>query len=60
VTNAAAVELLPRAHRELYPYDKLDEFFANAPVVGFPEAGDTDVVQHQEWLTEWQNIQGGN
>ena len=60
VTNAAAVELLPRAHRELYPYDKLDEFFANAPVVGFPEAGDAEVVQHQEWLTEWQNIQGGN
>jgi spermidine/putrescine-binding protein len=60
VTNADAVKLLPKAHQELYPYDNLDSFFAKAPILGFPDSSNTDLVQHQEWLSEWQNIQGGN
>jgi spermidine/putrescine transport system substrate-binding protein len=59
VTSPEAVKLLPAEQQKLYPYDNLDEFFTRAPVFGFPEKGRSGIVQHEEWLSEWSNIQGG-
>jgi spermidine/putrescine-binding protein len=59
VTSPEAVKLLPASMQKLYPYDNLDDFFKQAPVFGFPDPSKQGVVQHERWLSEWSNIQGG-
>jgi spermidine/putrescine transport system substrate-binding protein len=53
ITRPEAVDLLDEGVRELFPYDDLEGWLAQAPMYSLPDEGDPDIVNFQGWLNAW-------
>jgi spermidine/putrescine-binding protein len=53
ITQPEAVELLDPAVREIFPYDDVDAWLAQAPLYSLPKEDDPSIVNFQGWLDAW-------
>jgi putative spermidine/putrescine transport system substrate-binding protein len=53
ITQPDAVPLLDPAVAEIFPYDDVDGWLAQAPLYSLPTEGDPNIVNFQGWLDAW-------
>ncbi len=56
VVNPKAVPLLDPTTAALYPYDKLDELFALAPVYPLPPLESEEYTTYDDWIAAWEEF----